>query len=648
MVGYNKKNNELLYEYLVNHNKEVYDELYLNNLGLINHCIRKYICVDNELTQDIFDEYFSVGCIALHNAINTFDVNKIGVISFSTYAESCIRNGIFNEIKNSKTSIKASISLDDPLYIDEESSILVGNTIIDPDNNIEDYIEEEYFFYKKEKVKTALSKLSERDRSLIEDYYGLNGKERLSNAKLSQKYQISYARLNVVISDANMMLAKELEEFKGDYRKSVVRNEDDLRKNTQYKKLQELYSKYGKDKVLYAVDRLSKKEKVIFSMRYGLNGYQMMTMKEISLQTQLKLSQITTIIKKIMNKVIVMLENPEKIVENNKVEELFVKYGKEKVLNVINKLKQRNRDIISMRFGINGYEVTSVKEISDIYKIDSTYISKQIWEDLKYVVEILDEVQLDKNRIEELYSKYGKERVLKEIELLDELDKKIINMRYGLENEECMSLREIKENVHLSTTAISKRIDKSLEQLEKSLEGTPIVSKNNKLYPLIEKYGKDKVIEAIGRLSKSNREIICMRYEIETGKVVPLKEIAKKYNKSVTAIGEIIYNSLNKVINMLEHPEIEVQVVPRKIEILRELIEKYGKDKVLEMVSKLNKEYRDIITWRYGLDGKKPKTYKEISSITNLSTSVIMKRIEISLDKVKGMLDTKQKKKLIK
>ena len=97
---------------------------------------------------------------------------------------------------------------------------------------------------------------------------------------------------------------------------------------------------------------------------------------------------------------------------------------------------------------------------------------------------------------------------------------------------------------------------------------------------------------------------------------------------------------------MLEHPEIDVQIVLRKIEILKELIEKYGEDTVLKMIFKLNEEDKEILIMKYGLDGKMPKTYKEISSITNLSTSAIIKRIEIALDKVKGMLETNQKKKI--
>ena len=153
------------------------EDLILKNQALINYIINQMGLIDNH------DDYFSVGQIGLINATKTFDESK--GFKFSTYAGRCIEQEILKQINYERTNKRKHnyfyISLDAILEGDNKGTPLYE--IIDSGTNIErDLI-------KKEKINllnTIIAILEPKDRFMLEHYFGLLGKEKMTQKKIAE------------------------------------------------------------------------------------------------------------------------------------------------------------------------------------------------------------------------------------------------------------------------------------------------------------------------------------------------------------------------------------------------------------------------------------------------------------------------------
>ncbi len=148
---------------------------------LVEHNLRLvvYIAKRFENTGIGIEDLISIGTIGLIKAINTFSTDKN--IKLATYASRCIENEILMYIrKNSKA--KNDISLDEPLNVDWDGNELLLSDILGTDEDeVHRGIEEEE---EKNMLCEAVKKLSERDRTIIELRFGLNG---TSQEEMTQK-----------------------------------------------------------------------------------------------------------------------------------------------------------------------------------------------------------------------------------------------------------------------------------------------------------------------------------------------------------------------------------------------------------------------------------------------------------------------------
>ncbi|MBR5328706.1 MAG: RNA polymerase sporulation sigma factor SigE [Firmicutes bacterium] len=138
--------------------------------ALIEHNLRLvvYIARRFENTGVYIEDLVSIGTIGLIKAVNTFDVTK--KIKLATYASRCIENEILMFLRrNGKT--KGEVSFDEPLNVDWDGNELLLSDIMgtEPDlcsREIEDEVDRSL-------LRAALTKLPERDRTIIELRYGL-------------------------------------------------------------------------------------------------------------------------------------------------------------------------------------------------------------------------------------------------------------------------------------------------------------------------------------------------------------------------------------------------------------------------------------------------------------------------------------------
>lgn len=145
-----------------------------HNLRLVVYIAKKF---DN--TGVGVEDLISIGTIGLIKAINSFNPAKN--IKLATYASRCIENEILMYLRrNNKTRLE--VSIDEPLNVDWDGNELLLSDILGTDEDeISKGMEDEV---DRSLLNRALSKLSERERTIIQLRYGLNTKD---GQELTQK-----------------------------------------------------------------------------------------------------------------------------------------------------------------------------------------------------------------------------------------------------------------------------------------------------------------------------------------------------------------------------------------------------------------------------------------------------------------------------
>ena len=135
-----------------------------HNLRLVAHIVKKY-----QANVEEAEDLLSIGTIGLIKAVVTFNPGKN--VRLGTYAARCIENEILMYLRrNSKTRME--VSIDEPLNVDWDGNELLLSDILGTDedviyHDIETDVEHRL-------LKTAIGKLSGRERMIIELRFGLN------------------------------------------------------------------------------------------------------------------------------------------------------------------------------------------------------------------------------------------------------------------------------------------------------------------------------------------------------------------------------------------------------------------------------------------------------------------------------------------
>ena len=134
------------------------------NLRLVVYIARKF---DN--TGVGIEDLISIGTIGLIKAINTFKNDKN--IKLATYASRCIENEILMFLRRN-SRLRTEVSIDEPLNVDWDGNELLLSDILGTDEDIvyrdlETDVDHNL-------LDAAISKLGEKERTIIELRYGIN------------------------------------------------------------------------------------------------------------------------------------------------------------------------------------------------------------------------------------------------------------------------------------------------------------------------------------------------------------------------------------------------------------------------------------------------------------------------------------------
>ena len=170
------------------------------NLRLVVYIARKF-----ENTGISIEDLISIGAIGLIKAVNSFDPDKN--IKLATYASRCIENEILmflRKIHNQKTEV----SLNEPLNTDWDGNELLLSDILGTDSddvykNIEDEVD-------KQLLLSAISRLSSRERLIMELRFGLSGREEKTQKEVADMLGISQSYISRLEKRIIERLKKEI------------------------------------------------------------------------------------------------------------------------------------------------------------------------------------------------------------------------------------------------------------------------------------------------------------------------------------------------------------------------------------------------------------------------------------------------------
>lgn len=173
-----------------------------HNLRLVVYIAKKF---DN--TGVGVEDLISIGTIGLMKAVNTYNPKK--KIKLATYASRCIENEILMYLRrNNKT--KMEVSIDEPLNVDWDGNELLLSDILGTDEDI--IYKDMETEVERKLLTTAISRLSGRERMIIELRFGLNsnnGKE-LTQKEVADMLGISQSYISRIEKRIMKRLKKDI------------------------------------------------------------------------------------------------------------------------------------------------------------------------------------------------------------------------------------------------------------------------------------------------------------------------------------------------------------------------------------------------------------------------------------------------------
>ena len=521
---------------LSNGEVEVKNDILKANLRLVVPIAKKYIG-NNVDFMDLIQE----GNIGLMTAINKFDYTK--GYKFSTYATHWIKQAIGRYVGDHSRTIRL------PIHINEK-------------------------LYKVRKIQRQILEKTGKDATINE----LSKQTGFSISKVKELLDLKECTsLDKKINDEE---EKTLIDF--------VFSEDEEPEEVAVNKM---LKKYVKD----ILNELEEKERNIIILRFGLNGDDPQSLRQVGNVFHMTGERIRQIQLKALEKIWIKskekhlfeyidIENSE--INNNKIlskkpkciyYKWFKEYAKEEVDKAIEKLPKKDLEILHKRYG-DDLENPSLNEIT---KKEMTRFYTTI---RKHIGELLESSKTpsDDSQIEEIgvannqdstskpkciyykwFNEYTKEEVDKAIEKLPKKDLEILHKRYGKDLRNPSLKNEIteKESRRFYTT-IRKHIGKLLESSKTPSDDSQIeeigVANNQDstskpkciYYKWFNEYTKEEVDKAIGNLPEKDLEILHKRYGDDLENPTPQKlttnETAKFHRSIRKNIASLLLDGNNK------------------------------------------------------------------------------------------------------
>lgn len=170
------------------------------NLRLVVYIARKF-----ENTGICVEDLISIGTIGLIKAVNTFKMDKN--IKLATYSSRCIENEILMFLRKNNNT-RSEVSIDEPLNVDWDGNELLLSDVLGSDgDNVSREIENEV---DKDLLNLALTKLSSREKDIIELRFGLKSGEEKTQKEVADMMGISQSYISRLEKRIIVRLRKDM------------------------------------------------------------------------------------------------------------------------------------------------------------------------------------------------------------------------------------------------------------------------------------------------------------------------------------------------------------------------------------------------------------------------------------------------------
>ena len=195
-----KEEEEECFRLMKNGDEKAREKLILHNLRLAAHIVKKY-AVGEKNQEDLL----SVSTIGLIKAIDSYNID--GATRFATYAGKCMQNEILMYYRAQK-KIRNEVSINETIDIDKDGNPLTFEDIISSDDCIADNL---FIRVSSEKVRKIIKeKLTERERKIIYERYGLSGDKPKTQRDIAEEMGISRSYVSRIEKSALDKLASEM------------------------------------------------------------------------------------------------------------------------------------------------------------------------------------------------------------------------------------------------------------------------------------------------------------------------------------------------------------------------------------------------------------------------------------------------------
>ncbi len=175
------------------------NKLIEHNLRLVAHIVKKY-----DAKGTMTDDLISIGTIGLIKGIDSFKPAKN--TKLTTYVARCIQNEILMYYRANKKTAK-DVSLNDYIGFDKEGNEVSLLEVLRDDEY--DILENLHLQELLDKLQEYVSILNPRERSIIENRYGLGDREEKTQNEIAENLHISRSYVSRIEKRALTKIMKE-------------------------------------------------------------------------------------------------------------------------------------------------------------------------------------------------------------------------------------------------------------------------------------------------------------------------------------------------------------------------------------------------------------------------------------------------------
>jgi RNA polymerase sporulation-specific sigma factor len=177
------------------------EKLIVHNLRLVVYIARKF-----ESSGVGIEDLISIGTIGLIKAVNTFCPDRN--IKLATYSSRCIENEILMHLRKTAAQ-KNEISFDEPLNIDWDGNELLLSDVLGSDaDEVNRGVEQEA---ERQQLRECVSHLSQRERTIMQMRFGLNGQREHTQKEVADLLGISQSYISRLEKKIIKRLRREIE-----------------------------------------------------------------------------------------------------------------------------------------------------------------------------------------------------------------------------------------------------------------------------------------------------------------------------------------------------------------------------------------------------------------------------------------------------